>query len=81
MGGSVYSESFKKRSWESATPPPESNSQLGSGPPATAKYGRAYIGMGSLAWRVTYQHGRIPAWGKRERTQGRSSSGLCESIS
>ena len=36
--------------------------------------------MGSLAWRVTYQHGRLPAWEKRERAQGRSSSGFCESI-
>src|SRR5271157_4662947 len=108
-GGSVYSESFKKRSWESATPrhpaklgkssvishkfsvfgeekrretqDPPSNYEGGAPGVAQRRSRGSYIVMGSLAWRVTYQHGRIPAWEKRERTQGRSSSGFWDSIS
>lgn len=33
------------------------------------------IWMGSLAWRVTYQHGRVPPSGRSEWLQGTSSSG------
>ena len=41
----------------------------------------SYMGIASLAWRATYQQGRLPAWGKSEWAQGTSSSGRLESIS
>jgi hypothetical protein len=63
---------------DSSWPMPVMRSAAQSGRPQRAS--PPYIVMGSLAWRVTYQQGRLPLWGKIECVQRTSSSGWTASI-